>query len=159
MLHYLTLGSEDRTIRFHGRVRYAGLLERSRSIDWEKTHSLGAVAGSRLIGMAELAPTAVNGIPCTELAVSVLRPWQNKGVATALLATAIAEVHQRDGHAAILFTQISNRAMISVCRKLGGKGELSRGELRFWFEPDTAATGAAIANDDPESAQHFAHLS
>lgn len=143
LLHYLTLGSEDRSVRFHGRVRYASLLERSRSIDWDKTHSLGAVAGTRLVGLVELALTSVNGTPCTEIAVSVLRPWQNQGVATALLQTAIADVHTRDAHAAILFTQISNRAMVSVCRKLGGRGELSRGELRFRFDPPTAQIGTS----------------
>lgn len=148
LLHYLTLGSADRQVRFHGRVRYASLLDRYRQIDWKSTQMLGAVAGNRLVGIAELAATVLNRQPCTELAVSVLGAWQNRGLATVLLQSAISEVHQQQHHQAILFTQLTNRAMVRVCRKLGGKAELSLGEFRFTFD---APAKPCLDRDSPPS--------
>lgn len=141
-LHYIALSGTDRRSRFHGRLRYDALLERSRTIDLEAAVVLGRRARRRLIAVTELLPTVLDGAPAMELAVSVCPHWQHKGIAFDLVRSAIEFVWQSgDPRPVVLYTQADNLGMLRLCQRLHGTGDLIDGEYRFVFRPDAKDAG------------------
>lgn len=141
-LHYIALSGADRRSRFHGRLRYDALLERSRRIDLEAAVVLGRRARRRLIAVTELLPTVLDGAPAMELAVSVCPHWQHKGIAFDLVQSALDVVWRADRPLpVVLYTQADNQAMLRLCSRLHGEGELLDGEYRFVFQPGAQEAG------------------
>jgi GNAT superfamily N-acetyltransferase len=141
-LHYITLPEADRQARFHGRMRYATLLDRCRHIDWNESILLGRHVGQRLIAVAELMPTRVEGRAAMELAVSVSADWQHQGIALALVQAAIEAGAPVP---VVLFTRADNRSMLRIARRLNGRGEVMDGEYRFIFGPGPERSGPGPA--------------
>lgn len=141
-LHYVTLPEPDRQARFHGRMRYATLLDRCRHIDWDESTLLGRRVGQRLIAVAELMPTRVDGGDAMELAVSVSSDWQHQGIALSLVQAAIEAAAPRP---VVLFTRADNRSMLRIARRLNGRGEVLDGEYRFIFGPGPGQAGPGRA--------------
>lgn len=141
IVHFMMLSRNDREKRFHNNQGFAALSDRYHSIDWASVRFLGAWAGHRLIGVAELAQSRMDGEPCRELAVSVRGPWQGRGIATRLLRDAL-EITRREGLPVVLMTQVHNRPMINICRKLGGTGRMLDGEYFFRFAVKPVAASA-----------------
>lgn len=141
IVHFMMLGRQDREQRFHNNQGFAALSDRYHSIDWQSVRFLGAWAGHRLVGVAELAQSRIEGAPCHELAVSVRGPWQGRGIATRLLRDAL-EISHREGLPVLMMTQMHNKPMINICRKLGGSGRMLDGEyfFRFPVKPKVAKT-------------------
>ncbi len=143
-LHYITLPEPDRQARFHGRMRYATLLDRCRHIDWDESTLLGRRVGQRLIAVAELMPTRADGGAAMELAVSVSSDWQHQGIALSLVQAAIEAAAPRP---VVLFTRADNRSMLRIVRRLNGRGEVLDGEYRFVFGPGPGQAGPGRARD------------
>lgn len=141
-LHYIALSGTDRRSRFHGRLRYDALLERSRRIDLEAAVVLGRRARRRLIAVTELLPTVLDGAPAMELAVSVCPHWQHKGIAFDLVRSALDVVWRADRPLpVVLYTQADNQAMLRLSSRLHGECALLDGEYRFVFRPGTQGAG------------------
>ena len=142
-LHFATLPGPDREARFHGRQRYPALLAHCRDIDFAEAILLGRHAGMRLIAVAELMPTRLEGQAAFELAISVSADWQHRGIALALVRSALTQARAMSPpRPVMLFTRAQNRSMLRICHRLGGRGELADGEYRFVFDPqpETPAT-------------------
>lgn len=140
-LHYIALSGSDRRSRFHGRLRYDALLERSRTIDLDAAVILGRCAARRLIAVSEVLPTSLDGAPAMELAVSVCPHWQHKGIAFDLVQSALDVVWSADlSLPVVLYTAADNHGMLRLCSRLHGACELLDGEYRFVFRPGPGGT-------------------
>lgn len=141
-LHYIALSGADRRSRFHGRLRYDTLLDRSREIDLNAAVVLGRRAGRRLIAVAEMLPTTLDDRPAMELAVSVCPHWQHKGIAFDLVQSAIDFVWQSHTPLpVVLYTQADNQGMLRLSSRLQGQCESLDGEYRFVFRPGPQGAG------------------
>lgn len=95
LLHWLSLGPEDRYHRFGLHLSDEALLRWSRGLQWASHRWWGAwlpavgPGGSVLAGVLQLTPTTQPA--CWELALSVQTPVRRLGIATGLLRTVLME--------------------------------------------------------------------
>ena len=134
ILHFATLDTADRIARFNANLRFDALSARYRALDWASYRVLGVRLGRRLIAVAELAPTQLDGRPARELALSVQGPWQHSGVGERLMRAALAECHA-EGVPMVVFTTAQNHGMIHLAEKFGGAAQSLGPDLRYTFAP------------------------
>lgn len=133
--HYAALSADDRAARFHSAVNSAAIERRYAELDWSKRQFIGAVAGRRVVALAEIAETESDGRPCCEMALSVLEPWQGSHIGERLMRAAIREVCGRRRLPLLFITRSDNVRMIRLIRKLGGTGRTSFGEFAGCVAP------------------------
>ena len=143
ILHTVALSASGRSARFNARTGYDTIERHYRQIDWQTHRLLGARAGRRLIAVAELAPAMVDGRPALELGLSVLEPWQGRGIGARLLVQAIRQANRDEGLPLVLFTSVENRAMVALARRFGAQGTLLGHDYRFVFAPEQGVSRVA----------------
>lgn len=135
ILHYAALEPEDRHLRFNGRLGLSALVRRYSSIDWQTTEFIAFLSGGRIIGLAEISGTRRHPEQNRkEIAISVLKPWQQRGIGEALLQEGIGLVCGVQGQELFLITDQNNKNMVTLSRKLGGVSVPSTDGLQFVFE-------------------------
>jgi ribosomal protein S18 acetylase RimI-like enzyme len=83
--HLLRLDPEDRQLRFGGHASNAHVAGYCEGLDWSRGLVLGYVVAGQVRGLGELK--LIENVPAraAELPASVERPFQNRGIGTALL--------------------------------------------------------------------------
>jgi len=129
--HFLTLGADDRHLRF-GLPTSDVVIERYvASLNFSRDALFGVFNDALdLIGIAHLAyvPSANDRPHSAEFGVSVLRDNRHRGLGAALLAR--AAVHARNTHIDTLFVHClaKNKAMMHLAQKLGMRVEFAYGD-------------------------------
>lgn len=117
--HLLRLDREDRTLRFCHAANDAFLTSYCANIDWLRATILGFFAAGELRGVAELIPIKDVWPPSAELALSVEGPYQNHGIGSALLRSALVMARNRLIGTVFMICLVENRKMQHIARDLG----------------------------------------
>ena len=83
--HLFRLDGEDCVLRFGGHASDAHIAAYCGRLDWRRMLALGYVTGGQVRGLGQLELIGTGWPRAAELAVSVERPFQNRGIGTALL--------------------------------------------------------------------------
>ncbi len=129
--HFLTLGSEDRRLRFGTGMNDFAVRSYVKRIDFENDALFGVVDDElHLIGAAHLG----RGDGHAELGVSVLAGHRRRGIGGALLAR--AHMHARNWRVRALFMHCltENAAMMHLARKQGMDIVTAAGEADAWLK-------------------------
>ncbi len=93
--HLLRLDGEDRALRFGGYASTALIAEYCEKLDWSRALVIGYIAGGEVRGLGQLELIGAGWPRAAEFAVSVERPFQNRGVGTALLRRLVIAARNR----------------------------------------------------------------
>lgn len=121
ILHFARLAAEDRFYRFNSRMSLAALVGRYTAPEARRSRFLGYLCGGRIVALAELSTGGSSFGEETELGISVLAPWQQRGLGEALLRDAIGRVCHESGRDLVLYVAADNRRMLRLVRRLGGE--------------------------------------
>jgi RimJ/RimL family protein N-acetyltransferase len=129
--HFLTLGADDRHLRFGSPTSDAVIERYVANLNFNRDVLFGVFNDALdLIGIAHLAylPPAKDGPRSAEFGVSVLHDSRHRGLGTALLTR--AAVHARYTHIDTLFVHClaKNKAMMRLAQKLGMRVEFAYGD-------------------------------
>jgi RimJ/RimL family protein N-acetyltransferase len=129
--HLLTLGADDRHLRFGSPTSDVVIERYVASLNFSRDALFGVFNDALdLIGIAHLAyvPSANDSPHSAEFGVSVLRDNRHRGLGAALLAR--AAVHARNTHIDTLFVHClaKNKAMMHLAQKLGMRVEFAYGD-------------------------------
>jgi ribosomal protein S18 acetylase RimI-like enzyme len=83
--HLLRLERDDRLLRFGGYASVAQITAYCDRLDWNRGLIVGYVTRGKVRGIGELKLLGTGWPRAAELAVSVERRFQNRGIGTALL--------------------------------------------------------------------------
>lgn len=134
VLHFAKLDAEDRTKRFNGRMTLASLVDRYTKLDERSNSFIGFQSKGRVVALAELSAMddrAEGGL--TEVGISVLKPWQQRGLGEALLREVTDRVCEKEGRDLVLFISPRNRGMAHLTYKLGGERVTDSEEPMYRF--------------------------
>ncbi|MEI6556838.1 MAG: GNAT family N-acetyltransferase [Rhodospirillaceae bacterium] len=127
--HLLRLTSVDRHLRFGGSVGDAVIEQHCLRLDWHDTIVIGYFVDGELRGGAELR-TAGDLFPShAEMAFSVERAYQGRGVGSALMARVLTVARNRGIRQVNLICLLENRAMQSLARKFSQARVVDSGEV------------------------------
>jgi len=129
--HLLTLGADDRHLRFGSPTSDVVIERYVANMNFSRDALFGVFNDALdLIGIAHLAyvPSANDSPHSAEFGVSVLRDNRHRGLGAALLAR--AAVHARNTHIDTLFVHClaKNKAMMHLAQKLGMRVEFAYGD-------------------------------
>ena len=127
--HLLRLDGPDRRMRFCGRVSDQAISAYSQRIDWSATFVLGCFIDNELRGMAELRVVQKNPGAAAELAITVERAFQNKGIGTTLVRKMLAIARNRYIARVYMICLLDNRHMQHVARKMEADLVFREGEV------------------------------
>lgn len=140
--HFRRLGSEDWRARFQGQVsrRHAG--RHASTIDWSKAVVIGAFVGGQIRGAGELHPYAGEGRSEAEIAITVEKAWQERGIGTELLRRLINAARNRLLKRVCLLCLADNTRIRHLVEKLEGSllTELGQSEGSIAPLPPTFVT-------------------
>lgn len=155
--HLLELDPEDRRLRFGHSVSDQVIDEYVAAVDWTRAELFGWLEDGRLIGVAELA-YGDRGAPVdprgAELAITVLRDFQNRGIASELMRRALVTARNRNVATVTMQCLIENRKMQHLARKFEGALHFEGGEVEadVSLEGPNALTVAMEVMDRSSSA-------
>jgi ribosomal protein S18 acetylase RimI-like enzyme len=133
--HLLRLDVEDRQLRFGGYASASHLAAYCEALAWSHGLLLGYVVAGQVRGLGELKPIG-NGSPrAAELAVSVERPFQNRGIGTALLRHLVVSARNRLIAQIRMVCLIDNGKAVRMARRLDGALVFDGGEAEARIEP------------------------
>ena len=122
--HFLSLGTEDRRLRFGIPLGDEGVCAYAARIDFERDAAFGVFDDElQLVGAAHLARNTGHA----ELGLSVLPGRRGRGLGGALLARAHV-------HALFMHCLSENRTIIHLARKQGMEVVAERGEADAWLK-------------------------
>jgi GNAT superfamily N-acetyltransferase len=131
--HLLRLDPEDRLCRFGGHVSAASIEAYCAGLDWSHAVIIGYVVDGEVRGLAELKPELrlmVGGWSgAAEAALSVEKPYQNRGVGTELLRRLIVIARNRSIRSLHMLCLLENGKVVRMARKLGAKLAFDQGEV------------------------------
>lgn len=138
MEHLLRLSPEDRFSRFCAQVSdaavaaHADALARGElvAVAAEELPDAGDPAGTRVRGLAEIACVGM----VAEIALSLEPGWRGIGLSDALLRRAAAEAAHRGATHLVAYTSRSNRGMLGLARRNGGRVEGLGPDIEIVFE-------------------------
>ncbi len=127
--HLLRLATRERQERF-GHLAgddslrdYCDHLERSDAV------LVGAYADGEIRGLAELVLLDGQPAAAAELAVSVHRSYQSRGIGTAIIARALTLARERGIHLVSMKCRWGNRRMRRLAKALGARVSVRDGEV------------------------------
>ena len=126
--HLLRLDREDRVLRFGGYVSDAQIEAYCDRLDWRRAVIIGYLVDGEVRGLGELQPIAEGWSRAAEAALSVERPFQNRGVGTELLRRLIVIARNRSIGALHMLCLLENGKVLRMARKLGAKLTFDQGE-------------------------------
>lgn len=142
--HFLSLGAEDRRLRFGAALSDFGVRAYAARIDFDADAAFGVFDDHlHLAGAAHLGRARGHA----ELGVSVLAGQRGRGVGGALLAR--AHLHARNWGVRALFMHCltENSAMMHLARKQGMRVVAAAGEADAWLAlapPDASSLFGAV---------------
>lgn len=146
--HFVALAGEDRRLRFGSPRSDFAIHEYVAGIDFDRDALFGVLDDDlRLLGTAHVARSDGQ----TELGLSVLPEYRNRGVGAALLARATLRARNWGSRALYMHCLAENKAMLRVARKQSMRVIVDASEADAWLElpPADAASyfGEAFANN------------
>jgi ribosomal protein S18 acetylase RimI-like enzyme len=133
--HLLRLDPDDRLLRFGGYASNAHIAAYGERLDWRRDLVLGYVCGGIVRGLAELKPIGASRPRSAELAVSVERPFQNRGIGTALLRRLMIAARNRLIEQLYMICLMDNGRAVRLARRLDGALQFDHGEVQARIEP------------------------
>jgi ribosomal protein S18 acetylase RimI-like enzyme len=133
--HLLRLDGEDRLRRFAGYFSDAQIETYCASLDWGRALIVGYVVDGEVRAIGELKPMPDGWSSAAELAVSVERRFQNRGVGTALLRRLIVAARNRFIPRLRMICLMDNARVQHLARKLDGRLIFDQGEVEARIEP------------------------
>jgi GNAT superfamily N-acetyltransferase len=127
--HLLRLHGDDRMLRFAGHVSDARIEEYCRDLDWTRTVVLGYVVDGKVRGIGELKPTLDGQARDAEIALSVERRLQNRGVGSELLRRLIVIARNRSIGALHMVCLLENAKVRRLVGKQGATLTFDAGEV------------------------------
>jgi GNAT superfamily N-acetyltransferase len=127
--HLLRLDPEDRLLRFGGYVSDAYIDGYCDGLDWDRAVLIGYLVDGEVRGVGELRPMAEGWSMAAEAALSVERPYQNRGVGTELLRRLMVIGRNRSIRSLHMLCLLENGKVLRIARKLGAKLTFDHGEV------------------------------
>ncbi len=124
--HLLRLDAEDRRLRFGGQVSDEHARAYCARLDLRRSVALGWFVAGELRAVGELKP--IDDAGTAELAVSVERPFQGRGIGTELCRRLIVRARNRLVAKVYMLCLPYNRRMQRIARGLGGALAFHPGE-------------------------------
>jgi GNAT superfamily N-acetyltransferase len=132
--HLLRLDAEDRQLRFGGYASNAHIADYCEGLDWSRGLMLGYVVVGQVRGVGELRLIGAAS-RAAELANSVERPFQNRGIGTALLRRLVLAARNRLIAQIRMVCLIDNGKAVRMARRLDGALVFDGGEAEARVEP------------------------
>jgi ribosomal protein S18 acetylase RimI-like enzyme len=133
--HLLRLDGDDRLLRFGGYASAAQITAYCEQLDWSRALIVGYVEGGEVRGLGELKPIGDGWPRAAELAVSVERPYQNRGIGSALLRRLVVFARNRLLDRLYMICLIDNGKALRMARRLDGALRFDHGEAEARIEP------------------------
>jgi GNAT superfamily N-acetyltransferase len=133
--HLLRLDAEDRQLRFGGYASTAHIAAYCEGLEWSRGLVLGYVVTGQVRGIGELKLLTDSSSRAAELAVSVERPFQNRGVGSALLRGLVVAARNRLIARIHMVCLIENGRAVRMARRLDGALVFDGGEAEALIEP------------------------
>lgn len=126
--HLLRLDSDSRHDRFNGSISDAFLVSYAERCFRQGATVVGYVEGDRVLGAAELHERAEFVRPTGEIAFSVERELQHRGIGARLFRRLIGHAHALGYRELKVMTHPQNRAMKRLAQKFQAKLSFADGE-------------------------------
>jgi ribosomal protein S18 acetylase RimI-like enzyme len=133
--HLLRLDTEDRLRRFAGYLSDAQIETYCANLDWARALIVGYVVDGEVRAIGELKPMADGRSRAAELAVSVERQFQSRGIGTVLLRRLIVAARNRFIRRLHMICLMDNARVQHLARKLDGRLAFEQGEVEARIEP------------------------
>jgi GNAT superfamily N-acetyltransferase len=133
--HLLRLDGEDRQLRFGAHVSPAQVAAYCAALDIGRTLLLGCLVEGELRAVGELTTLAGAGPRTAEIAISVERRFQGRGIGGALLRRLIVAARNRLFERLYMVCLIDNGRMVRLARRVGSRLEVERGEVEARIDP------------------------
>jgi ribosomal protein S18 acetylase RimI-like enzyme len=133
--HLLRLDHEDRVLRFGGHLSDAHIAAYCERLDWSRALVLGYVAGGKVGGLGQLQLVGDGWPREAELAVSVERRFQNRGVGSELLRRIVVAARNRLIRRIHMVCLMDNARALRLARRLDGIVSFRNGEAEARLEP------------------------
>jgi predicted acetyltransferase len=152
--HLRRLDAEDRRARFLGGVDRRIARRHVDAIDWTHAVVIGAWVGPTLRAVGELRWPATAAAREGEIAITVERRYQDRGIGTELLRRLLTAARNRGIRRVHLVCMAENRRVRRLVEKLGGelRSELGQASAVLRPLPPTFATLLAESLEDGETA-------
>lgn len=126
--HLLRLDKESRTDRFNGAIKDEFLVAYAERCFRDGTSVIGVVENGRVIGAAELHERPDEIEPTAEIAFSVERPWQHRGLGGLLFQRLLGAARGLGYERLRVTTHAQNAAMKALAKRYGAKLTFEAGE-------------------------------
>jgi GNAT superfamily N-acetyltransferase len=133
--HLLRLDSEDRVLRFGGYESAAQIAAYCERLDWSRVVVVGYLMGGEVRGLGQLELIRAGRPRAAEVAVSVERPFQNRGVGTALLRRLVLAARNRLIERIYMACLMDNGRAVRMARRLHGALQFHDGTAEARIEP------------------------
>jgi GNAT superfamily N-acetyltransferase len=133
--HLLRLDGADRVRRFGGYASAEHIAAYCERLDWSRVVALGYVTDGEVRGLGQLELIRTGGPRVAELAVSVERPFQNRGVGTALLRRLVIAARNRLIERIYMICLMDNRRAVRMAHRLDGALQFHDGTAEARIEP------------------------
>ena len=133
--HLLRLDRDDRLLRFGGYASAAQITAYCDRLDWSRGLIVGYVIGSKVRSIGELKLLGADWPRAAELAVSVERRFQNRGIGTALMRRLVLVARNRLNERIHMLCLMDNGRAVSMARRLDCTLRVAHGEAEARIEP------------------------
>jgi len=122
-------------LRFGGYASAAQIAAYGERLDWSRALVVGYVTGGEVRGLGQLEPIGAGRPRSAELAVSVERPFQSRGIGTALLRRLVVAARNRLIERLYMICLMDNGRAVRMARRLDGALRFDDGEAQARIEP------------------------
>jgi GNAT superfamily N-acetyltransferase len=143
--HMLSLGEEDRRLRFGSRLGDAGIQRYVESIDFEGDGLFGVFDQHlRLRAFCHMAVLEYEGLTAGELGLSVDPEYRGHGLGSLLFARACNHARIKGIQRAFVHCLMENRSMLNIALKAGMEVDSGGGEYEAHLRLPPAWTGTHL---------------
>lgn len=135
LAHYRRLDESSRRRRFLAAINDAALAERAALTGSASLAMVGGFEGGAIRALGELS---LGDDDSAEIALSVERPWQGRGVGTAIMRRLVEKASNRAVRRLLVRCMDENRAMLQIARHAGAVIRSDAGELEGMIEAPPA---------------------
>ena len=133
--HLLRLDPADRQLRFGGYASPARIAAYCAELDFGRALVLGHLVEGEVRALGELKPLAGTWPRAAEIAISVERPFQGRGVGSKLLRRLVVAARNRLFERLYMVCLIDNGRMMRLARRFDSRLSVDRGEVEARIEP------------------------
>ena len=132
--HLLRLDNADRYARFTGTVSDEVIAQHCESLDWTRTTLLGLFDRGEVRGAVELCFDRLLWPGAAELAISVEKGFQGRGVGSTLVRRSLSIAVNRGIRQVHMMCLSDNTRMRALSRRFGGQMERDGGEFAITID-------------------------